>query len=69
MKVTETKVKEFKPYKMSIKTEGYKFILEYWVRKNFISIDACPDYVAHSEKFDTLQGALDKLNYMIKEIK
>lgn len=69
MKVVETTVKEFKPYKVSIKTEGEKFVLEYWVRFNFLSLDGKNDYVAHEESFNTLQEALDKFNDVIKEIK
>lgn len=69
MKVVETTVKEFKPYKVSIKTEGEKFVLEYWVRFNFLSLDGKNDYVAHEKSFNTLQEALDKFNDVIKEIK
>lgn len=69
MKVTETIKKEFKPYKMSIKSKRDKFILEYWVRFDFVSVTGRSDYIAHTEEFDTLQDALDKFNDTIEEIK
>lgn len=68
MKVTETIKKEFTPYKISIRVQGNKFLVKYWVRKVFISIDACPDYIAHIEKYQTLDEAVKRFNEVIKEI-
>ena len=69
MKVIETKVKKFNPYKISIKISGTQFVLDYWIRKGFTSLDSPSDYVIHSESFETLQGALERFNEVIKEIK
>lgn len=69
MKVTETKTKEFKPYKVSIKINGEGFYLEYWVRKTYISFDSSDDFVAHSEEFKTLEEAVERFNEVIEEIK
>lgn len=69
MKVVETKTKEFKPYKISIKINGESFYIEYWVRKGFISFDSSSDFVAHTEEFKTLSEAMERFKEVIKEIK
>lgn len=69
MKVTETIEKEFTPYKISIKKDEDKFILEYWVRFDFVSVTGRSDYVAHTEKFDTFDETIKRFNDVVKEIK
>lgn len=69
MKVTETIKKEFTPYKISIKRKEDKFILEYWVRTDFVSISGRSEYVAHEEGFKTIDEAVRRFNEVIKEIR
>lgn len=69
MRVVETNVKEFIPYKVSIKINGDEYVLEYWVRRSFVPFDGTEDYVAHTEKFKTLEEAVSRFNEVVKEIK
>ena len=69
MKVLETTVKEFQPYKISIKTQGEKFVLEYYIRRPFMSFgDTSEDIAIHQEEFDTLEEATLKFCEVIEEI-
>ena len=68
MKVLETKVKEFQPYKVSIKTQGEKFVLEYYIRRTLIGFGEADDIPVHQEEFDTLEEATLKFCEVIGEI-
>lgn len=68
MKVTETIKKEFSPYKISIKVQGNKFVIEYYERALFVNVGYREDFVAHKEEFKTLDEAVRRFNEVIKEI-
>lgn len=68
MKVTETIKKEFTPYKISIKTSGNKFQVEYWEKRLSVNIGYSDDFVVHKEEFKTLDEAVRRFNEVIKEI-
>lgn len=68
MKVLETKVKEFQPYKISIKIQGEKFVLEYYIRRWCVSFGEADDISVHQEEFDTLEEATLKFCEVIGEI-
>lgn len=69
MKVTETIKKEFTPYKISIRVQGNKFVIEYYTRSAFNTIDGLNEHCVHSEKYQTLDEAVKRFNEVIKEIK
>lgn len=68
MKVTETIKKQFAPYKISIKVQGNKFVIEYYERALFVNIGYRDDFVVHKEKYQTLDEAVKRFNEVIKEI-
>lgn len=68
MKVIETIKKEFTPYKISIRVQGNKFIVEYYTRSAFNTIDGTNENCVHLEDFKTLSTAVNRFNEVIKEI-
>ena len=68
MKVIETVKKEFTPYKISIRVQGDKFVVEYYTRSAFNTIDGTNENRVHLEKFQTLSAAINRFNEVIKEI-
>lgn len=68
MKVTETIKKEFTPYKISIRVQGNKFVIEYYTRSDFNTIDGVNENIVHLERYQTLDEAVRRFNEVIKEI-
>lgn len=66
MKITVEK--EFTPYKISIRVQGNKFVIEYYTRSAFNTIDGSNEIRVHSEKLPTLSKAINRFNEVIKEI-
>lgn len=68
MKVTT--VKEFTPYKISIRVKGNEFVIGYYEKLPHIisQIDSVNEYCVHSEKYQTLDEAVRRFNEVIKEI-